>query len=1266
VPHILRFLRWSGRIVLVLYFVLGLTWLGLRYAVLPQIARWHDVIAEQLSQALGAQVQLGSIKAQWLGLHPQLTLYEVSIQDPQHGEHLELPYLHATLSWRSLSAQRLQFTRLEVVGLDVTVRRDAQGNLWVLDQALGQLADPAVRLQSPGAETPSGTAHTVPAVFAAPPAAVLWLLSQQWVDFSDVTLRWVDEQRQAPPLVLHRAQLQIRKHGDRHQVALAVSPPSDLARAVDVRAEVRIGDSLTALLDVSQIRARVYARLDAFSSAAWQPWLDVPPAWQGGQIWAQTSVDVEHGAPGNAALSLHVREGQWQWGENQLELDAARLYAQGAWSALARFMDCAAFEASASNAAAQDCAARDPALHDAGTPADAPLRFALQAAGLRASTPELFDEALTFDTLALEGQLGARADGAPQLAFNQIRLANADMDVLWQGVWHAARHTQIGVVDWHGQIQRLQASALHRYLPKIVSADARAWIRAGLLAGQLQNADFTLSGDLMHFPFGDAPGQGDFSLRGRITDGVIDYAASATGKLPWPRLDAIQGSLDMRRVALTLQADSATMSPAQGLTPITFARLHAHIPNIERDAQLTVQGHTHAPASSYLGLMRHSPLGERLDHVFAQSSGSGDWKLALTLAVPLLHSLDLTVQGEVRFADGTLQLMPEMPPFEDLNGTITFTHERITAPGLSARFLGDAVTIRGGIGARQTGLQFTGRVHADALRDYVGVQGMEHLQGQAGYTAHLQRSPSNRFTFQMESDLRGMALNLPAPLGKSADAALPLQVHWGDAAPASNTAAHQQALDVRLGSDVHLRLLRRPGAAHTPYFHAGALMIAQPMPDGLAPGMWVDVRTAVNDASAWHHVVDQFSRPLDVDVVPASAPTHPLLPDLRELRIQAERLHFFGLQMQDVTLHAARTDAAHWRIAIQSPQTEGTLVWRNASADVAGQVQARFERLALGAAPIDARQDAQHEGTPERETTASAEYDATGQEGQTLNIPALDLHVRAFTLYGHLLGEISLKGVQQSDAWVLESLHVAGEGAQLEGRGLWRLRGGERGLNLEALATVSDMGAYLAQMGLEHLMRQGRGSIQSQFFWRDLPWSFNLANLQGRLDVNLENGRFSRVNSRTARLLELLSIQSLQRLAHLDWNLDALMREGFPYDVLRGEITLQDGKIETHDYRVIGPVGTIVIGGSTNLQTRKQNLQAVVIPNLDMSGAALAAGIAINPVVGVGAFLTQWLLKTPIENAMALEYRVGGTWDAPEIEEVKRSEPRGEVLRDTP
>ncbi|TAM05098.1 MAG: hypothetical protein EPN67_07185, partial [Pusillimonas sp.] len=52
------------------------------------------------------------------------------------------------------------------------------------------------------------------------------------------------------------------------------------------------------------------------------------------------------------------------------------------------------------------------------------------------------------------------------------------------------------------------------------------------------------------------------------------------------------------------------------------------------------------------------------------------------------------------------------------------------------------------------------------------------------------------------------------------------------------------------------------------------------------------------------------------------------------------------------------------------------------------------------------------------------------------------------------------------------------------------------------------------------------------------------------------------------------------------------------------------------------------------------------------SGATIAAGIALNPIIGLGAFVTQWLLRNPLSEAMTVHYHVSGGWEDPKLDEL--------------
>jgi len=46
--------------------------------------------------------------------------------------------------------------------------------------------------------------------------------------------------------------------------------------------------------------------------------------------------------------------------------------------------------------------------------------------------------------------------------------------------------------------------------------------------------------------------------------------------------------------------------------------------------------------------------------------------------------------------------------------------------------------------------------------------------------------------------------------------------------------------------------------------------------------------------------------------------------------------------------------------------------------------------------------------------------------------------------------------------------------------------------------------------------------------------------------------------------------------------------------------------------------------------------------------AALALGVA-NPVLGLGAYVAQYVLRNPLAKAFALEYDIAGSWTDPTV-----------------
>jgi uncharacterized protein (TIGR02099 family) len=1183
----LRGLLWS---LWIIYVAAAVGLLGLRYFVLPRIDQWRPQIEQYAAQAIGAPVRIGHIAADWSGLNPHLTLTGVEIADSQGEPVLSLPAVDTVLSWRSFLAREPRLIFLRAEGLDLTLRRDRDNRLWVAGQSidLSALDD-------------SGTNRAV---------ALRWLSRQREIVLRHATVRWVDESRAAPELVLQDVSFVMLNGRLSHRFALQARPPAALAAGLTLRGEVERSLFNRHPFDPASWHGQVYADVGDGEPAAWTPWLDMPLLR--GRMAARAWLRIDGRHLGTVTMDLVGRDVGWRW-QDGVTASAAKVRARlsGLPGDLAR-------------AGQHPMLARSAAIDG--------MALSGQATDVKTELPGIFEQPLlALDSARIDTTVRRGPDGVLGLELRNLEVANDDLDLSLQGRWEARGATDAGSADVHGTLRRATMSAIHRYLPLDVSQDAREWIAQALQAGVVRDASLDLRGDLNDFPF-SRPGQGGrFHIGGQFIGATVDYAPATADRKAWPAILGMDGSFAIDGAALTLQSKpGAILRPADMRdAPVRLDAITAGIPDMEENAELYLRGNAQGPVPAFLSLANTSPLGGLLENRLAQARGKGDWQLALALHVPLLHTDDTSVEGSLSFEDNEFTLFPQLPPLTRLNGMLEFTEKDLRARDIQGQFLGGPLKISGSLLDTRNGLHFDGQVSSAGLAQLVRAPGMSRFSGRTAVRGKLLYFRGGRVDVTLESDLSGMAIDMPAPVGKSAAASLPLRVQWS---PAQNQGSRARNwLTASLGENINL-LLEQDPAEKRWTFARGALGANAPatLPE---QGLSVRLNLPDIDLDAWQDVADAFDPPAPADAKGRRAASKPLLPPPNQIAINTPRLRVAGITLNDLKVYAVRPAAAQWRVDIQSRQAAGSVSWREASGAIAGKVIGRFKYLSFG-----------EEG---REKPA----DDTTSGDDLKDIPAVDLQADMLKFYGKNLGSLQILGtnVERGQRWRLDKLRIANDDASLDATGFWRLSGPERGLTVDAHARWGDFGKLLARLGWQDVAAGGEGSAEGKLTWYDLPWSQNVAGIDGTLKVKMDKGRLIHVNSRTGRLLELLSLQSLQRLAKLQSNPANLFRDGFPFDTIRGRFNVSKGVISTDDYKVNGPVAAIVLSGTTSIIDERWDLKAVVIPNLDASGAAVATALAINPLLGLGAFVTQWLLKYPLAKAMTVQYSVTGPWSDPKI-----------------
>ncbi|MEP6792621.1 MAG: AsmA-like C-terminal region-containing protein, partial [Ramlibacter sp.] len=512
--------------------------------------------------------------------------------------------------------------------------------------------------------------------------------------------------------------------------------------------------------------------------------------------------------------------------------------------------------------------------------------------------------------------------------------------------------------------------------------------------------------------------------------------------------------------------------------------------------------------------------------------------------LPLAQIDRSRVQGSVTLAGNDVQISPDSPLLGHSRGVVNFNEQGFSVAGAQAHALGGDLRLEGG-SRPEAGVQIRaqGTATAEGLRQAKELGFVSRIArdatGGAPYNATLgfRRGVAE---IMVASNLQGLALNLPAPLNKTADQTLPLHyenalVRESLAAPAAGGAARlQDQLSLEVGRVASVTYLRDLSGAE-PRVLRGSIGVGlaagetAPLPE---QGVLANINLVDVNVDEWQALLDHATgsgapglRPTPAGTASGANSTQGYLPTV--LAVRAKELTAGGRKLHNIVVGGSR-DGLNWRANVDSAELNGYVEYRQPSGAGAGRVYARLARLSIGA-------------------SAATEVEALLDE-QTSVIPALDVVVEDFELRGKKLGRIEIDAVNRGVTtvareggvreWRLNKLNLTMPEASFTASGNWGA------LNAQPLATgarpaaraerrriamnfkleIADSGQLLNRFGMKDVVRRGKGRMEGQVAWLGSPLSLDYPTMNGAFNVNVEAGQFLKADPGLAKLLGVLSL----------------------------------------------------------------------------------------------------------------------------------------------
>jgi len=746
---------------------------------------------------------------------------------------------------------------------------------------------------------------------------------------------------------------------------------------------------------------------------------------------------------------------------------------------------------------------------------------------------------------------------------------------------------------------------------EIMSSHLKAWLQTALVHGDQIEASAQFSGSWKEFDLVNKPPK--FEVNALIHNTVLKFNPR------WPALEGFTAKLVFTPFDLRIQADQAQLFGAK------VENITAQINQLDNsDVMLQLSGRVVTQAQNGLNFLMASPLAETLGLEYAIKQilkADGDWIIGLDkIVIPLGNTGQTTqVTGFVDFNNGQLTLFDQVT-LSKLDGRLSFSEQGVWVKDLTAQ------AFNGAVKASVNSLTETGVI--DLTMD-----GRANLTGEFGLNGELpwQINASMPFVNKQGSQLK---VNLSvAPQVLTSDWPYPL------------ASEDLKTTDFKVDLFYQgMNLIVNADLANILYVNSSF----RTQTDGTLLLDFAHIQLGEQTSQSWKN-----------------APGVQLQGRLKRLDI-------------DTLLKRASVLSAFTANKTKQPSVLKNVVWHAANVNVDQITFLKKVYPSVGLSWSSLEPDLSIHLVAEADyLKAFMKYDAETGLDVTVNklalvLPKTDLieadsglHQCLEPISQQIWPKIRFSGTNISiDQRYINQLEFqltdtvqqrqlsdlkfkfANQAGQGEGSYRWDKQVNQSHV---ALALVSRRVDALSEFaGFKKGFTGNKGKLDAQVNWLGGLECFRLAQLNGSASMRFENGVIEQIEPGFARLLGLLSVDSVLRRLRLD--LKDVTEKGLDYEYIKAKAVLKDAKLKLNEFSMKSPGVSVEMQGDLLLTQKTFDLKATVTPAL---GAALPAvagllGLA-NPVTGVLVYVLAKNLPFINEDIVSYDYKISGPWLEPEV-----------------
>lgn len=768
---------------------------------------------------------------------------------------------------------------------------------------------------------------------------------------------------------------------------------------------------------------------------------------------------------------------------------------------------------------------------------------------------------------------------------------------------------------------------IKQYFPqRIFDKKLLAWLNQAFISGKPAGGTFILRGPLSSYPYLDH--RGIFMADTFMHDLQFQYGPG------WPVLKNVNGELIFHNDDMLATVKSASTYNTQ------LTHLNAAIPALvgAHDLMLNVSGVATGPVSDALRFLEESPLSETIGSHTRLLKADGPVSTILKLRIPLKNPEHTQVDGEADLQKVQVSVPAWGLVFNQLQGGLHFTENGLSATNLKANFLGFPATAslqtivdENGHMIMQANMasQFSMRAVSKAfkLRAFPSISGTSHYM--ANLSLHASAKDLARNTLTLNTDLDGLTIKMPKPIGKAASTKTPLKVNvtFGENSPVNLFFSHKQNNYLIKGA-----LSFHPNKNNQLSLYSGDFAFGDvPANIQKEPGIVVQGYMPGFNWKAWYAFYNMQQRQSQKEKGHLEKLKLAYIPRLIDLTFG--HLTGFNQVLAPVNIKF-RPQLNHYNVLVNNQNINGSI--NIPMAYPKGILTANFNKLYLA--------------EPKKIKKSSATRTA---QVNPATFPAIKMNIKHLKLGKKQIGGVYLETEPQLHGLLIKQLKFLSE--QLSGKlaGAWSLIGGQDHTSLSGYLSTNSLTSLNKVWGVNSSLQANAGNVRFQMGWPAAPYNLSVKTASGNAVVNLGSGTVLIDSESTAAKLNLGRIVSLLSIDNIFTGFTGLAKKGYGFDTMHAEAGFNQGIVQVNNTYFQGPVARLDFSGFINTIKKTLNLNLMVTPHVTSSLPIIAGVATLNPLVGVATYVAEKLFSPAVNSVISRRYLVSGSFDKPVIKRLQ-------------